>query len=162
MSDSGLERLNSALEGRYALERQLGEGGVATVYLAKDLRHDRTVALKVLKPDLAASVDPARFIETLRAAAGVQHANILPLFESGVVDAIPYWVMPFIRGETLRDKLDREKQLGVDEAWQIARSVAAAVDHAHGAGLLHLDLKPANILLHEAGRWWRISVWSRR
>ena len=116
------EQLNTALAGRYAIERHLGAGGMATVYLAQDLKHDRHVALKVLKPELAAVLGAERFVQEIKTTAALQHPNILPLFDSGTADGFLYYVMPFIDGETLRAKLNRETQLGIDEAVRIAFS----------------------------------------
>jgi serine/threonine-protein kinase len=143
------ERLNVALGGRYRIERQLGEGGMATVYLAEDLKHDRSVALKVLKPELAAVVGAERFLAEIKTTANLQHPNILPLFDSGQADGLLFYVMPYVEGETLRDRLDREHQLPVDEAVRIATHVAQALDYAHRHGVIHRDIKPANILLHD-------------
>ena len=153
------EALRSALADRYRIERELGQGGMATVYLAQDLRHDRKVAVKVLKPELAAVLGAERFVVEIKTTAALQHPHILPLFDSG--EARPegpygpegpsflYYVMPFIDGETLRTRLDRETQLGVDEAVRIAREVADALDYAHRHGVIHRDIKPENILLHD-------------
>jgi serine/threonine-protein kinase len=146
MSDA-VVRLNSALSGRYRVERQLGAGGMATVYLASDLKHDRKVALKVLKPELAAVVGAERFLAEIRTTANLQHPHVLPLHDSGEADGLLFYVMPFIEGETLRDRLDREHQLPVDEAVRIATNVAEALDYAHRHGVIHRDIKPANILL---------------
>jgi serine/threonine-protein kinase len=146
MSDA-VARLNAALSGRYRVERQLGEGGMATVYLASDLKHDRKVALKVLKPELAAVVGAERFLAEIRTTANLQHPHVLPLHDSGEADGLLFYVMPFIEGETLRDRLDREHQLPVDEAVRIATNVAEALDYAHRHGVIHRDIKPANILL---------------
>jgi serine/threonine-protein kinase len=140
-------RLNAALANRYRIERELGQGGMATVYLAADLKHDRKVALKVLKPELAAVLGAERFVVEIKTTASLQHPHILPLFDSGIADGFLYYVMPFIQGETLRDKLNRETQLGVDEAVRIAREVADALDYAHGKGVIHRDIKPENILI---------------
>src|SRR5687768_3203565 len=148
MSDA-LDRLASALADRYRIERELGQGGMATVYLAHDLKHDRKVALKVLKPELAAVLGAERFVQEIRTTASLQHPHILPLFDSGTADGFLYYVMPFIEGETLRDKLNRETQLGVDEAIRVAREVADALDYAHRRGVIHRDIKPENILLHD-------------
>jgi serine/threonine-protein kinase len=142
-------RLATALADRYRIERELGQGGMATVYLAHDLKHDRKVALKVLKPELAAVLGADRFVVEIKTTAALQHPHILPLFDSGEADGFLYYVMPFIDGETLRARLDRETQLGVDEAVRIARDVADALDHAHRHGVIHRDIKPENILLHE-------------
>src|SRR4051812_13640125 len=141
--------LSSALADRYRIERPLGEGGMATVYLAHDLKHDRKVAVKVLKPKLAAVLGAERFVVEIRTTAALQHPHILPLFDSGEADGFLYYVMPFIDGETLRARLDRETQLGVDEAVRIAREVADALDYAHRHGVIHRDIKPENILLHD-------------
>ncbi|MFN2317941.1 MAG: protein kinase [Gemmatimonadales bacterium] len=142
-------RLVSALSPGYRLERELGAGGMATVYLAQDLKHDRRVAIKVLKPDLAAVLGAERFITEIKTTAALQHPHILPLFDSGAADGFLYYVMPFVQGETLRSKLDRETQLGIDEAVRIAREVADALDYAHRHGVIHRDIKPENILLHD-------------
>jgi serine/threonine-protein kinase len=147
MSTSAIDRLNAALSGRYEIERELGEGGMATVYLAKDLKHNRPVALKVLKPELAAVVGAERFLAEIETTANLQHPHILPLFDSGEADKFLYYVMPYIEGETLRDRIDREKQLPVDEALGIATAVANALHTAHDAGIIHRDIKPGNILL---------------
>ena len=146
MSDM-IDRLNAALEGRYQIDREVGEGGMATVFLADDLRHERKVALKVLKPELAAVVGAERFLAEIKTTAGLQHPHILPLFDSGEADGFLFYVMPFVEGESLREKLDREHQLPVDEAAQIAKNVAEALDYAHKQGVIHRDIKPANILL---------------
>ncbi len=146
---SQTERLNTALAGRYRIERHLGAGGMATVYLAEDLKHDRKVALKVLKPELAAVLGAERFVVEIKTTASLQHPHILPLFDSGTADGFLYYVMPFIEGETLRDKLNRETQLAVDEAVRITREVADALDYAHRRGVIHRDIKPENILLHD-------------
>ncbi|HSE50740.1 MAG TPA: protein kinase [Gemmatimonadales bacterium] len=148
MSDP-LDRLRSALADRYRIESQLGQGGMATVYLAHDIRHDRKVALKVLKPELAAVLGSDRFVVEIRTTAALQHPHILPLFDSGSADGFLYYVMPYIQGETLRSKLDRETQLGIEEAVRITSSVADALDYAHRHGVIHRDIKPENILLHD-------------
>ena len=144
-----IERLRSSLAGRYTVERELGQGGMATVYLAHDARHDRRVALKVLKPELAAVIGAERFVVEIKTTAALSHPHILPLFDSGTADGFLYYVMPFIDGETLRAKLDRETQLGIDEALRIANEVADALDYAHRHGVIHRDIKPENILLHD-------------
>jgi serine/threonine-protein kinase len=143
------ERLNTALAGRYRIERHLGEGGMAMVYLAHDLKHDRKVALKLLRPELAAVLGAERFVQEIKTTAALQHPHILPLFDSGTADGFLFYVMPYIEGETLRDKLSRETQLGVDESVRIAREVADALDYAHRHGVIHRDIKPENILLHD-------------
>jgi tRNA A-37 threonylcarbamoyl transferase component Bud32 len=141
------ERLTTALAGRYRLERHLGEGGMAMVYLAEDLKHKRKVALKVLRPELAAILGAERFLKEIELTANLQHPNILPLYDSGEADTFLYYVMPFVRGESLRDKLNRERQLGVDEAIEITKSVAAALHYAHERQVIHRDIKPENILI---------------
>ena len=146
MSDPA-SRLNAALEGRYRVERELGEGGMATVYLADDLKHERKVALKVLKPELAAVVGAERFLAEIKTTANLQHPNILPLHDSGEADGFLFYVMPYVEGETLRARLDRDKQVPVDEAVRIASEVAEALQAAHERGVIHRDIKPANILL---------------
>ena len=141
------ERLTAALDGRYRIERQLGAGGMATVYLAHDVKHDRKVAVKVLKPELAAVLGAERFVVEIRTTAALQHPHILPLFDSGEADGFLYYVMPFIDGETLRDRLNRESQLGVDEAVRMTCDIADALHYAHQHGVIHRDIKPENILL---------------
>jgi serine/threonine-protein kinase len=148
MSDI-LDRLGAALADRYTIERELGAGGMATVYLAQDLKHDRQVAIKVLKPELAAVLGADRFVVEIKTTAALQHPHILPLFDSGENDGFLWYAMPYIQGETLRAKLDRETQLGVDEAVRITREVADALDYAHRNGVIHRDIKPENILLHD-------------
>ncbi|HEX9818829.1 MAG TPA: serine/threonine-protein kinase, partial [Methylomirabilota bacterium] len=143
------ERLSQALADRYRLERELGAGGMATVYLAQDLKHDRKVALKVLKPELAAVLGAERFVVEIKTTAALQHPHILPLFDSGAADGFLYYVMPYLQGETLRDKLNRETQLGIEEAVRLTTEVADALDYAHRHGVIHRDIKPENILLHD-------------
>jgi eukaryotic-like serine/threonine-protein kinase len=147
MSATPIERLNESLAGRYVIERELGEGGMAMVYLADDVRHERKVALKVLKPELAAVVGAERFLAEIKTTANLQHPHILPLFDSGEADSFLFYVMPFIEGETLKDRLDRERQLPIDEALGITTAIANALQTAHDAGIVHRDIKPANILL---------------
>jgi serine/threonine-protein kinase len=142
-------RLAEALADRYRLERELGAGGMATVYLAEDLKHKRRVAVKVLKPELAAVLGAERFVQEITTTASLQHPHILPLFDSGTADGFLYYVMPFIDGETLRGKLDRETQLGIDEAVRVATDVASALHYAHQHGVIHRDIKPENMLLHD-------------
>ena len=151
MTDSlnALPRLTAALADRYRIERELGQGGMATVYLAQDLKHHRQVAIKVLKPELAAVLGADRFVQEITTTAQLQHPHILPLFDSGTADGFLYYVMPYIQGETLRNKLDREHQLGIDEAVRITTEVADALDYAHRHGVIHRDIKPENILLHD-------------
>jgi serine/threonine-protein kinase len=149
MSIEVIERLNAALSGRYRLERELGAGGMATVYLAQDEKHDRPVAVKVLKPELAAVMGAERFLTEIRTTANLQHPHILALFDSGEADSFLYYVMPYVEGETLGDLLEREKQLPVDDAVRIAKAVASALDYAHRSNVIHRDIKPANVLLHD-------------
>ncbi len=149
-----IDKLSAALADRYRIERQLGAGGMATVYLAQDLKHDRQVAIKVLKPELAAVLGAERFVVEIKTTAALQHPHILPLFDSGRAGGqaggeFLYYVMPYIEGETLRDKLNRETQLGIAEAVKIATEVADALDYAHRHGVIHRDIKPENILLHD-------------
>jgi Tol biopolymer transport system component len=144
-----LARLAAALESRYEIKRQVGAGGMATVYLAHDIRHDRDVAIKVLHPELAAALGADRFLAEIKTTARLQHPHILPLLDSGEADGLLFYVMPFVSGESLRTRLERETQLGVDDATRIAREVASALDSAHRAGVVHRDIKPENILIHE-------------
>jgi eukaryotic-like serine/threonine-protein kinase len=141
--------LAAALADRYRIERELGQGGMATVYLAHDLRHERKVAIKVLRPDLAAVIGAERFVREIRTIAALQHPHILGLIDSGEVQGTAYYVMPFIEGESLRERLTREKQLPVTDAVRIATEVASALDYAHRHGVIHRDIKPENILLHD-------------
>jgi serine/threonine-protein kinase len=142
-----LARLRAALADRYAIERELGRGGMATVFLAKDLKHEREVAIKVLHPELAASLGAERFEREIRLAAKLQHPHILGLFDSGAADGLLYYVMPFVKGESLRDRLDREGMLPVDDAVGITLEVCDALGYAHSQGVVHRDIKPENILL---------------
>jgi len=136
MSDA-VARLAASLADRYRIERELGQGGMATVYLAHDERHDRKVALKVLNPELAAVLGAERFLAEIRTTANLQHPHILALFDSGAVDGSLFYVMPFVEGESLRDRLDREKQLPIEDAVRIAREVADALHYAHTRGVIH-------------------------
>jgi Tol biopolymer transport system component len=144
-----LAQLNAALAGRYTLDREIGRGGMATVFLARDVRHNRSVALKLLNPELGAVLGVERFLAEIQVTANLQHPNLLPLFDSGEVDGLLFYVMPYVAGESLRAKLTREKQLPLDEAIGIAVAVANALDYAHRHGVIHRDLKPENVLLHE-------------
>jgi eukaryotic-like serine/threonine-protein kinase len=144
-----LDRLTTALAGRYIIERELGAGGMATVYLAQDLKHDRRVAIKVLRPELAAVIGAERFLSEIRTTANLQHPHILALFDSGAADSFLFYVMPYVEGESLRDRLTREKQLPIADAVRIAKEVASALDYAHRHGVIHRDIKPENILLHD-------------
>jgi len=140
-------RLSAALADRYRLERQLGAGGMATVYLADDLKHDRKVAIKVLRPELAAVLGADRFVQEIRTTAALNHPHILPLFDSGEAEGFLYYVMPYIQGETIREKLNRETQFGIEEAVKITAEVADALQYAHEQGVIHRDIKPENILI---------------
>ena len=142
-------RLAAALAGRYRIERELGRGGMATVYLAHDLKHDRPVAVKVLRPEIAAALGAERFLREIVITARLDHPHILTLIDSGEADGFLFHVVPYVRGESLRAKLDREKQLPLDEALRITAQVASALDYAHRQGVIHRDVKPENILLHE-------------
>jgi serine/threonine-protein kinase len=146
MSDP-LALLKIALADRYAIERELGQGGMATVYLAQDLKHRRAVAVKLLRSELAGGIGPERFLREIEIAAGLSHPHILPLFDSGSSNGLLYYVMPYIEGESLRQRLDRERQLPIEDALRITREVGEALGYAHGLGFVHRDIKPANILL---------------
>jgi len=145
---TAIARLSTALAGRYRIERELGAGGMATVYLAHDLRHDRNVALKVLRPELSAILGAERFLHEIKTTANLQHPHILSLFDSGEADGLVFYVMPYVEGESLRERLTREKQLPVDAAVRIATEVADALEYAHQQGVVHRDIKPENILLY--------------
>ena len=144
-----LSRLAAALSDRYRIERELGQGGMATVYLAHDFKHDRQVAIKVLRPELAAVIGAERFLSEIKTTANLQHPHILPLFDSGAAEGFLFYVMPLVEGETLRDRLSREKQLPIADALRIATEVASALDYAHRHRIIHRDIKPENILLHD-------------
>jgi serine/threonine-protein kinase len=143
------ERLSAALSDRYRIERELGQGGMATVYLAQDIRHNRRVAVKVLRPELAAVIGAERFLSEITTTANLQHPHILPLFDSGEADGFLFYVMPYVEGETVRDRISREKQLPVADAVRITIEVASALDYAHRQGVIHRDIKPENVLLHD-------------
>ena len=143
------QSLAAALSDHYRMERELGAGGMATVYLAHDIRHDRKVAIKVLRPELAAVIGAERFLREIKTIANLQHPHILGLIESGEVNGTAYYVMPFVEGESLRDRLNRERQLPVDESVRIATEVGAALDYAHRHGVIHRDIKPENVMLHD-------------
>ncbi len=148
MPDS-LERLRESLAGKYRIERELGRGGMATVYLAVDDQHDRSVALKVLHPDLAATLGSERFQREVKLAAKLQHPHILSVYDSGDAGGLLWYTMPFVQGESLRDRMSREGQLPIREAMRIAREAALALDYAHRNGVVHRDIKPENILLSD-------------
>jgi serine/threonine-protein kinase len=143
------QRLESGLLGRYTLERELGQGGMAVVFLAHDLRHDRKIALKVLRPEISAEIGAERFLREIKMAAGLTHPHILPVYDSGEAGGLLFYVMPNMEGRSLRERLDRERQLPLEEALRITREVAAALDYAHRHHVVHRDIKPENILLHE-------------
>ncbi len=141
--------LAEALRDRYVIERELGRGGMATVYLAHDVQHDRPVALKVLRPELAAVLGPERFLREIRTTARLQHPHILPVHDSGTAAGVLWYTMPYVEGESLRDRLRREAQLPLEDALGIAREVGLALDYAHRHGVVHRDIKPENILLSD-------------
>ncbi len=149
MNSDILRRLTTSLASRYNVEGELGAGGMATVYRAHDIKHDRDVAIKVLHPDLGAALGGERFLSEIKTTAKLQHPHILPLLDSGEADGLLYYVMPLVRGETLRDRLTREHQLPIDEAILIAREIAGALQHAHAQGIIHRDIKPENVLLQD-------------
>src|SRR5881628_1595177 len=144
-----VDRVRSVLADRYTIEREVGRGGMATVFLAQDQRHHRPVAVKVLHPQLAVSLGPDRFLREIQIAARLQHPHIVPLYDSGQAGELLYYVMPYIEGESLRQRLDRERQLALEDAVQLGRAVAAALDYAHRQQIVHRDIKPENVMLHE-------------
>jgi len=144
-----IDRLRHALEGTYTIDRELGRGGMSAVFLAQDCKHRRAVAIKVLHPELAANMGAERFLKEIEVAARLSHPHILPLFDSGSLDDLLYYVMPYVEGESLREKLDREQQLSVEEAVHHARAIAAAIDYASRQGIVHRDIKPENVMLYE-------------
>ena len=146
MSDQ-LQQLAGALEGRYQIERELGRGGMARVYEAFDVKHQRRVAVKVLRPELAEDLGSERFLREITIAAQLNHPHILPLFDSGNANGLLYYVMPLVDGESLRARLDREKQLSIDDALELTQQIGQALDYAHSMGVIHRDIKPGNILL---------------
>jgi serine/threonine-protein kinase len=143
------QRLTQGLRGRYTIERELGEGGMAIVYLAHDVRHDRKVALKTLRPEVSAEIGAERFLREVKMAAGLTHPHILPVFDSGEADGLLFYVMPNMAGRSLRERLVRDRQLPLDEALRLTREVASALDYAHRHEVVHRDIKPENILLHD-------------
>ncbi|MGD2124298.1 MAG: serine/threonine-protein kinase, partial [Gemmatimonadota bacterium] len=140
-------RLSAAIADRYRIESEIDSGGMATVYRARDVKHERTVAIKVLRPDLAEAIGADRFLREIRTTASLSHPHILPLFDSGEAHGFLYYVMPFVDGESLADRLEREGELPLEDALQIAREVADALAYAHKKGVIHRDVKPANIML---------------
>ena len=144
-----IDLLRSGLEGQYDVERELGRGGMSTVFLARDLKHDRQVALKVLRPELASVVGSDRFLREIKLTASLNHPHVLPLLDSGAIDGLVYYVMPFVSGGSLRGRLERKAPLDLDEAIRLVRQVASALDYAHRAGVVHRDIKPENILFSE-------------
>ncbi|MDQ3081697.1 MAG: protein kinase, partial [Gemmatimonadota bacterium] len=144
-----IQRLRESLSHSYTIDRELGRGGMATVFLAQDIKHDRVVALKVLHLDLAASLGPDRFLREIKLAARLNHPHILPLFDSGNADGFLYYVMPYVEGESLRERLDRDNQLSVDEAVHHGRAIASALDYAHRQNIVHRDIKPENVMVYE-------------
>ena len=146
-SSRHLKRLAAALANIYVIEREVGAGGMATVYLAQDVKHDRKVAVKVLRPELTAVLGADRFLQEIRVTANLQHPNILPLYDSGEADAFLYYVTPFVDGGSLHDRLARDKQLSIEETAEITKSIAAALQYAHEREIVHRDIKPRNILL---------------
>ncbi len=149
MNSISIDKVRESLAQFYSIDRELGRGGMATVFLAQDAKHDRIVALKILHPDLAESMGPERFLREIKLAARLNHPHILPLFDSGAAEGFLYYVMPYVEGESLRERLDRQNQLPVDEALHIARSLASGLDYAHRQGVVHRDVKPENVMLHE-------------
>ncbi|MCH6548044.1 MAG: serine/threonine protein kinase [Gemmatimonadetes bacterium] len=143
------DRLKTALADRYAIEREIGAGGMATVYLAEDLKHHRKVAVKVLRPELAAAIGPERFLREIEIAAQLHHPHILPLYDSGESQGFLYYVMPYEEGQSLRDRLAREGELPITEAVRILRDVVDALSSAHEHGVVHRDIKPANLVVNE-------------
>src|ERR671921_863303 len=139
----------AALDDRYAIKREIGAGGMAVVYLARDRKLAREVALKLLRPELGAVLGAERFLAEIRISARLDHPHVLKLLDSGEAGGLLYCVLPYVRGESLRQKLDREHRLGIDEALRITRQIASALDYAHRQGLVHRDIKPENILLQE-------------
>ncbi|MCK5650125.1 MAG: serine/threonine protein kinase, partial [Gemmatimonadetes bacterium] len=144
-----IARLNAALSDRYTVLRQLGSGGMSTVYLAQDLKHDREVAIKILRQEVASTLGSRRFLREIQIAANLSNPRIVPLFDSGEADGILYYVMPCVEGESLRDLLNREGAVPLERALQITKEVAAALSYAHEQGVVHCDIKPENILLHD-------------
>jgi serine/threonine-protein kinase len=157
-----VDTLNAALAGRYAIEREVGAGGAAYVYVAEDQKHGRKVALKVLRPEVALALGPERFLSEIRIAASLSHPHILPLHDSGEADGFLFYVMPFVEGPSLRERLRQERQLPLEDALRIASEVAEGLQCAHDHGVIHRDVKPENILFFEGhaavtGGLWRVA-----
>src|SRR5215211_2851266 len=144
-----IEQLRKSFSSAYSIDRELGRGGMATVYLAQDVKHERLVALKVLHHELAASLGADRFLREIKVAARLNHPHILPLHDSGALDSFLYYVMPYVEGESLRERLDREEYLPIEEAVNLTRGIASALDYAHRQGIVHRDIKPENLMLYE-------------
>ena len=141
--------MRNALSSSYTVDRELGKGGMATVYLAQDVKHERVVALKVLHAELSSTLGPDRFLREIKLAARLNHPHILPLFDSGASDGILFYVMPYVEGESLRERLDRGQQMAIEEAIHHATSIASALDYAHRQGIIHRDIKPENVMIYE-------------
>jgi serine/threonine-protein kinase len=144
-----LDRVRSALADRYEVEREIGRGGMAVVFLARDLQLGRQVAIKVIRPELAQALGIERFLREVRIEAALDHPNIVTLFDSGEADGLPYYVMPYVQGESLRNRLERETRLSLDGVLRITRSIAEGLSYAHERGVIHKDIKPENILLSD-------------
>ena len=144
-----IERLRESLAGSYNIVREVGRGGMSVVFLAQDCKHDRVVAIKVLHPELAASLGPERFLREIKLAARLSHPHILPLFDSGEVDGLLYYVMPFVKGESLRERLNREQQLSIEESVRHGCAIASALDYASRHDVVHRDVKPENVMIYE-------------
>jgi serine/threonine-protein kinase len=149
MSDTQLQQLTSAIADRYHVRREIGRGGMATVYLADDLKHRRQVAIKVFSPELAAVLGKDRFLREIELTAGLTHPHILALYDSGLADGLAYYVMPYVQGQTLRERLSEKGRLPMNEALRIVKGVADALNFAHRKGIVHRDIKPENVLLQE-------------
>jgi len=149
MQATSIEKIKHAFSQHYSIDRELGRGGMATVYLAQDAKHERLVALKVLHPELAATLGPDRFLREIKLAARLNHPHILPLHDSGEAEGFLFYVMPYVEGESLRERLDRERQLPIDEAVHHGRAIASALDYAHRQNIVHRDIKPENVMLYE-------------
>ncbi|MGH7463818.1 MAG: serine/threonine-protein kinase, partial [Longimicrobiales bacterium] len=149
-----LRRVRTALASRYAVERERGRGATATVYVARDLKHGRRVALKVIEPDVVSTVGTSRFLQEIRTTARLNHPNILPLFDSGEADGFTYYTMPLVDGDTLRERLDRVGRLPLEAVLPLIAQIGDALSYAHAAGIVHRDIKPENILIGEREHVW--------